>query len=412
MPRATRSQRPSETQQPATQNARAGRSRRRQVSDEEEEEENSAESEGGERGMDVDSGAEGGDGDEVHLETRQEIRRKANNLVRLALFNEQKRMPLRREEISKKILAGNSRAFNHVFTLAQEKLRSTFGIEFVELPSRAGLDQELNGDAGEDELNDARKATGMKKKTASLLSKTYILRSTLSPILIEHACVTDEKVLEEEIADAPSDIEDEDQDEDDAERHPKSYGALLSWSTADQLGELGILYVILALVLVSGRVISDVDLRAHLKRLRLPSIPSSHPIHHTAISTTRSLSTDAFLSNLLKQGFLDRQQVGDAGKSTNKGKGKRVRTQAEDADEGRMYEWRWGPRAHCEVGEEGIGKFVAEFMVNGGLDTGDGEEGDEGGEGSREERKKQEELLARMTKGVERAAGGKLAEVR
>ena len=32
----------------------------------------------------------------------QDLERKANDLVRLALFNEQKRVPLRRDEISKK----------------------------------------------------------------------------------------------------------------------------------------------------------------------------------------------------------------------------------------------------------------------------------------------------------------------
>jgi hypothetical protein len=56
-------------------------------------------------------------------------------------------------------LGANSRAFNAIFDLAQNKLRNTFGLELVELPSRATLGQ---GDANED--NEARAATGMKKK--------------------------------------------------------------------------------------------------------------------------------------------------------------------------------------------------------------------------------------------------------
>lgn len=52
-----------------------------------------------------------------------------------------------------------TRAFNRVFELAQQKLRNTFGMELAELPSRAGLDQENN-----DEENEARKATGARKK--------------------------------------------------------------------------------------------------------------------------------------------------------------------------------------------------------------------------------------------------------
>ena len=54
----------------------------------------------------------------------------------------------------------HARAFNHVFQVAQQKLRNTFGMELVELPSRAGLDQENNNE----EDNEARKATGTRKK--------------------------------------------------------------------------------------------------------------------------------------------------------------------------------------------------------------------------------------------------------
>ena len=59
-----------------------------------------------------------------------------------------------------------TRAFNRVFELAQQKLRNTFGMELAELPSRAGLDQENN-----DEENEARKATGARKK--SLFSPSF-----------------------------------------------------------------------------------------------------------------------------------------------------------------------------------------------------------------------------------------------
>lgn len=82
-------------------------------------------------------------------------------------------------------------------------------------------------------------------------SKTYILRSVLHPNIIEHAALTDERILEEEAADAPS------EDDDDETYPPPHYGCLLSWSSADQLDTLGILYTILALILVSGRVVSD-----------------------------------------------------------------------------------------------------------------------------------------------------------
>ena len=94
------------------------------------------------------------------------------------------------------------------------------------------------------------------------------------------------------------------------------------------------------------------------------------------------------------------------GKKAKKGGGvKRLRTQAEDMDEGRTYEWRWGTRAFCEVGEEGVAKFVAEFMV-----ASDGD-GDEEGVGSAAARKKQQALADKMYAGIQKAAGGKLYEL-
>ena len=57
-------------------------------------------------------------------------------------------------------MGSKTRAFNRIFELAQQKLRGTFGMELAELPSRAGLDQENNNE----EENEARKATGTKKK--------------------------------------------------------------------------------------------------------------------------------------------------------------------------------------------------------------------------------------------------------
>lgn len=57
----------------------------------------------------------------------------------------------------------------------------------------------------------------------------------------------------------PNDEEDDEEyaQREEASRAPKNYGSILSWSKADQLGSLGVLYVILALVLSSGRVIDD-----------------------------------------------------------------------------------------------------------------------------------------------------------
>jgi hypothetical protein len=154
------------------------------------------------------------------------------------------------------------------------------------------------------------------------------------------------------------------------------------------------------------------DLRKHLKSLHLPSNPSLRPIRYTASSTTRSQNIDGYLSHLLKQGYLDRQQVGDV--AARKGKpgvgSKRLRTQAEDREEGRTYEWRWGGRAFTEVGEEYIGKFIAEFMVSTEIDQ--EEEGRGAAAAAAAARAKEKALVEKMYIGVERAAGGKLMELK
>lgn len=152
------------------------------------------------------------------------------------------------------------------------------------------------------------------------------------------------------------------------------------------------------------------DLRRYLKSLRLTSNPAIHVVKFNASSTVRAINLDGYLSNLLKQGYLDRQQVGaDANRKGKRGGvgSKRLRTQAEDLEEGRVYEWRWGPRAHCEVGEQNIGRFVAEFMI----ESTEHEEEAEGG-GRRAAPKKRQELLKKMYTGFEKAAGGNLADLK
>ena len=81
-------------------------------------------------------------------------------------------------------------------------------------------------------------------------SKAYILRSTLDPVLIERATLTNKRILEVEAAEAPDDV-------DGAEPGMRTYGSLIAWNSADQLSTLGILHVVLALILVSGKIISD-----------------------------------------------------------------------------------------------------------------------------------------------------------
>ena len=62
--------------------------------------------------------------------------------------------------------------------------------------------------------------------------------------------MTNKCILEAEAAETPDDVNG-------AEPGMRTYGCLIAWNSADQLSALGILHVILALILVSGKVISD-----------------------------------------------------------------------------------------------------------------------------------------------------------
>jgi hypothetical protein len=151
-----------------------------------------------------------------------------------------------------------------------------------------------------------------------------------------------------------------------------------------------------------------VELRAHLKRLGLPL---TGMLSFDAQSTHRSMTVEQYLSTLIRHGYLDQQQAGEAAKA--KGKRGRVAANADD-DSGATYEWRWGPRARSEVGEKGIAQFVAEFMVGDADDDEDDEE-EEGrrtkGRGAARKESAQDKL-EKMLKGVEKAAGGQLADLK
>ncbi|KIK46864.1 hypothetical protein CY34DRAFT_800038, partial [Suillus luteus UH-Slu-Lm8-n1] len=390
--RTQRSQRA--TQATQSQSQRPARGSRRAAVEEDEDE-----SAGDDDDQDMDI-----DGTQARLaDADADLDRKASDLVRFALFMEQKRSLIRRDDINKKILASNSRLFNHVLERAQKLLRKTFAMELVELQSRNYREQD-NGVAGDD-LQEARNATGVKKKTAAAGSKTYILRSVLDPVIIEEAARTDERLYEEQIADS--------QDGDDDDDMPRSYGCIISWSTTDQLGALGVLHVILAFILVSGRSLTDLDLRAHLKRLGLTS---NEAISMNTQSTHKSLPIDTYLGQLMKQGYIDRIKLGD----TKAAGGKRGRAPAAtqtNPDETQAFEWHWGHRSYSEIGEQAIATFVAEFMVERNRDD-DGEDDDEDGRAARGRGKGRAraedsggDKLKNVFGAIERAAGGNLSDV-
>ena len=86
-------------------------------------------------------------------------------------------MPLRRDEISKKVIGSQRGAFKVVFEEAQKILRGTFGMELVELPTRTATHDTAGGVAGKDKTQekagtqngdegagDRQAVTGLRKK--------------------------------------------------------------------------------------------------------------------------------------------------------------------------------------------------------------------------------------------------------
>ena len=176
------------------------------------------------------------------------------------------------------------------------------------------------------------------------------------------------------------------------------------------------------------------DLRALLRRLRLrPPTQLALPAH----TPHRTLTFDAYLVQLQRQGYLDRTRIGGIGGTSQKrGRGRAGGTTQQGGGGGEdndvAWEWRWGPRAAAEIGEAAVAQFVAEFMAErasrgggagaGGAEGGsgaatgaggDGEGSDEegGGRRGRAQREEAQKRLAALLKGVERSAGGDLSGV-
>lgn len=95
-------------------------------------------------------------------------------LVRLALASEYSRQPIRRADITAKVMAPNTgRQFKIIFAEANHQLRSTFGCEMTELPQK-------------EKVTISQKRAAQRNQTHNTLSsssKSYILTSTIPPPL-------------------------------------------------------------------------------------------------------------------------------------------------------------------------------------------------------------------------------------
>ncbi|GAA5823493.1 hypothetical protein JCM3770_004477 [Rhodotorula araucariae] len=280
--------------------------------------------------------------------------------VRFVLFNEAHRRILKRDDIVKNVLTdGRGRHFNALFPAVQKVLKNVLGMELHELRARDT-------------------ATGKSQ------GKAWIVRSTLPQPLLRHAATHRYPSL----AATPGDTSGGKKSlraelaawEADGDALPDEDGGVDAAVMRDVKGEegatYGVLGVILALILVNGKVLGDDQLISYLRRLSLTpstalplSLQSPHPT---------SLDLSAFLNALVRGQYLERAKVGVGGsagtQATQGGSGSRTtqtaRTQrtnaaGEKADAGDpSIEWRWGPRADAELGERGVARFIERVFLS------------------------------------------------
>ncbi|EDP42966.1 hypothetical protein MGL_2562 [Malassezia globosa CBS 7966] len=270
------------------------------------------------------------------------VRRRAQDLVRLAVFTEYDRMPIKRDIIIKNVIGKEaSRAFPVILACAQQILRLTFGFELVEMrakgtenPLLAEQTSLLDERAGSKRRRTDNDNTQSRKTSAA--SHGYVLRSTLPAEVIQFMTTSGPPV-------PPSDQSSRDAP------HARNDLPMLDWQASEgELGITGLLFVVLGLILVSGRQASDTRIRSCLAQLSLsidrPLPKALHPLG-SGTHEQGSHTLDTFLQQAQRRGYLERVRVASA---------------AETSSQACDWEWRWGARAEIEIGEHAVAAFMVD----------------------------------------------------
>ncbi|KAL2843625.1 MAGE family-domain-containing protein, partial [Aspergillus pseudoustus] len=170
-------------------------------------------------------------------------------LVRLALSSEYSRQPIRRVDISNKVL-GESRQFKPVFEQAQKVLMETFGMQLTELPGR-------------EKVTIQQRRAAQKVERPSSTNRSWILTSTLPPAYRKQDILPPTK--------APMEA---------------AYTGLYTF--------------IIGIILLNGGVLQEQKLDRYLGRMNAET--------YTPIDRT-----DKFLQRLCKEGYLVRNREMDGG---------------------------------------------------------------------------------------------------
>lgn len=135
-----------------------------------------------------------------------------------------------------------------------------------------------------------------------------------------------------------------------------------------------------------------------MKRLHLP-LGAQPPTVFLGTAGSK-ITIDAYLAQLVKQSYLEKQKANAGPQKRARGGGAVV---GEDGESN--YEWKWGSRAIAEIGEEGIGEFIVDFMETIEKLRRSSEDADSTAEHNNKETEGRRD---KMLKAVGRAAGGGL----
>ena len=268
------------------------------------------------------------------------------NLVRLALSSEYSRTPLRRSDISHKCLNGQPRAFHRVFDAAQLALRSTFGMEMVELPARDKVTLA--------QRRQAAKSAGTQSQSASGgPAKAWVVRSVLPTRFRE--------VIAREVG-----------------------GSKVPTAETEE-AYVGLCGFLTAVVTLSGGQIAEAKLERHLRRCN-------------AERTTPVERTDRLLVRMCKEGYLVKNKESTGGEEvTDYILGPRAKVEIGESGVGMLVKRVWGFENESEEVQEEVGEKLERSLKMArtnmaGAEGGAGAVGEQAGPKRKGRKKKQSGL--------------------
>lgn len=231
-----------------------------------------------------------------------------------------------------------SRAFPVIFARAQCTLRSTFAFELVELRARNQENPLLAemAEALDERTGSKRQRVENRGRKDISSASSWILRSTLPANIIAELAGNEGQ-----------------------------QSAVIDWSTDGQLAGMGILFLLLSIILLCGRRVEEGRLRSYMAQLSfsfdrpLPSaLQPLHGVQDPEPSATQSrqrftgdqkLTLESYLAQLQRQGYLEKMRS-----ETVRG--------SDGSAPSSTVEYRWGPRAEVEIGENAVGQFVTRMF--------------------------------------------------